>query len=95
VIGALAGAASDLPNARAAAQLVETLLSAGEAEANARVAVGSLALLAAADALRGSAPDIAALFARTRLGGRRDAMLGTSDLSAAETRAVLERALPG
>jgi putative acyl-CoA dehydrogenase len=95
VIGDLASRTRELPNGRVAAQLIETVLSASDAEANARVAVGSLAMLAAADALRESAPaSVAEQFARTRLGGRRDAMLGTSELRAAEARSILERALP-
>ena len=95
VIGDLASDTRELPNGRVAAQLIETVLSASDAEANARVAVGSLGLLAAADALRESAPPaVAEQFARTRLGGRRDAMLGTSELTAAEARSILERALP-
>jgi putative acyl-CoA dehydrogenase len=56
--------------------------------------VGRLALLAAAAALRSSAPPaVAELFARTRLGAQHDAMYGTGDLGAGET-ALLERALP-
>ena len=95
VIGALASDAGDLPHVRETVQFIETMLSRNDAEANARVGVGSLALLAAAAALRQSAsPGVAELFARMRLGGRRDAMFGTSDTSAAEALAVLERALP-
>jgi hypothetical protein len=56
--------------------------------------VGRLALLAAAAALRSSAPpDVAELFARTRLSAHHDAIYGTDDLGAGET-ALLERALP-
>jgi hypothetical protein len=44
--------------------------------------------------LRSSAPpDVAELFARTRLSARHGAMYGTDDLGAGET-ALLERALP-
>jgi putative acyl-CoA dehydrogenase len=68
-------------------------LAAGEAQA--RLAVERLALLAAAAALRVSAPAaVAELFARTRLVGQRGAMLGTSDISVTETEALLARALP-
>ena len=57
------------------------------------VSAGSL-LLAAAAALRSSAPpEVAELFARTRLSARHDAMYGTSDLGVGEAR-LLERALP-
>ena len=68
-------------------------LSAGEAQA--RLAVERLALLAAAAALRASAPAaVAELFARTRLNGPRGVMLGTSNINAAEIDALLARALP-
>jgi hypothetical protein len=50
--------------------------------------------LAAAAALRSSAPpEVAELFARTRLSARQDAMYGTSDLGVGEAR-LLDRALP-
>ena len=56
--------------------------------------MGRLALLAAAAALRGSAPpDVAELFARTRLSVRHDALYGTEDLGTGEA-GLLERALP-
>ena len=68
--------------------------SAPNAEAHARAGVGRLALLAAAAALRsGAPPDVAELFARTRLRAQHDAMYGTDDLGAGET-ALLARALP-
>jgi hypothetical protein len=45
--------------------------------------------------LRTSAPaTVAELFARTRLGGPRGVMFGTSDIKAAEIDALLARALP-
>jgi hypothetical protein len=51
-------------------------------------------VLAAAAALRGSAPpEVAELFARTRLSAHHDAMYGTSDLGAGEAR-LLARTLP-
>jgi putative acyl-CoA dehydrogenase len=70
-------------------------LSGENAQAHARAAVGRLAALAAAAALRRDAPQLAELFARTRLADRHGAMYGTSDIAPAEARAVLERALPG
>jgi putative acyl-CoA dehydrogenase len=95
VLDALAGDAGDLPGAHEVADLVNATLSTGEREAHARAAVGHLALLAAAAALRWSAPEeIAELFARTRLRDRHDGMLGTGDISADEARVLLERALP-
>ena len=94
VLDALASEAADLPGAREAADFVERAFSAQDAEARARAGVGRLALLAAAAALRSSAPpDVAELFARTRLSAHHDAMYGTDDLGAGET-ALLERALP-
>jgi putative acyl-CoA dehydrogenase len=95
VLATLASEAADLPGARAAAGLIASALSGEAAEAQARAAVGKLAMLAASAALRqGSAPEIAALFARTRLVDCHDAMYGTSAIAADEARAVLDRALP-
>jgi putative acyl-CoA dehydrogenase len=95
VIGALASDAGDLPHVKEAVGRIETVLSANDAEANAREGVGGLALLAAAAALRQSgSPNVAEIFARAWLGGRHDAMFGTSGLSAADALPVLERALP-
>jgi putative acyl-CoA dehydrogenase len=94
VLDALASEAANLPGAREAADFVERAFSAQDAEARARAGVGRLALLAAAAALRSSAPpDVAELFARTRLSAHHDAIYGTDDLGAGET-ALLERALP-
>jgi putative acyl-CoA dehydrogenase len=94
-IADLAKEAADLPGARAASELIDAVLSSGEPERQSREAVERLATLAAAAALRGSAPSQAAeLFARTRLGASRGATYGTSKLSAVETAAVLKRALP-
>ena len=65
VIDALAAETADLPGAHEAARNVRASLAAGEAAA--RWAVGRLAGVAAAAALRESAPAAAELFARTRL----------------------------
>jgi putative acyl-CoA dehydrogenase len=93
VLDALAEDAAGLPGVREARALIGQALSAGEAQA--RLAVERLALLAAAAALRTSAPaTVAELLARTRLRGPRGVMLGTSDISAAEIDALLARALP-
>lgn len=54
----------------------------------------TLAQLAAAAALNRTSPDQAALFATTRLGGTHGRMFGTAELSAAQSRDLLERALP-
>jgi putative acyl-CoA dehydrogenase len=95
VLAALADETSALPGAREAAGFVEAALSGAESEWRARAAVERLALLAAAAALRGSAPEaIADLFARTRLAAARGIMFGSSDLSAGDAATILERALP-
>jgi putative acyl-CoA dehydrogenase len=95
VLGALAEEAADLPGARAAADGVASAFAAEDAEARARAAVDRLALLAAAAALRrGSAPEVADLFARTRLAERHGAMYGTSGLAPGDADGVLARALP-
>ena len=95
VLAALASDAADLPGALEPARSVETLLSSPDAETKARAGVGRLALLAAAAALRHSAPpEVAELFARTRLAGAHDAMFGTSAIAADDARSLLERALP-
>jgi putative acyl-CoA dehydrogenase len=95
VLAALACEAPALPGVAEAAAFIADTLSAPAAEAGARAAVERLAQLAAAAALAASAPgDIAAAFARTRLWGRRGSTFGTGDLSPAELRAALERALP-
>jgi putative acyl-CoA dehydrogenase len=95
VLGALASGAADLPGARETADFIAGVLSAADAEPRARSAVGRLALLAAAAALReGSAPQVAELFARTRLAVRHGAMYGTADIAAHDARLLIERALP-
>jgi putative acyl-CoA dehydrogenase len=95
VLGALAGEAADLPGAGESADFIAGALSAADAEARARSAVGRLALLAAAAALReSSTPQVAELFARTRLAVRHGAMYGTGDIAPDDARLLLERALP-
>jgi putative acyl-CoA dehydrogenase len=95
MLDALADEASDLPGARAAADSIRSALSAPDAEAQARAAVGRLALLAAAAALRRSAPaEVVELFARTRLADRHGAIYGTSDVSSDKAHRLLEHALP-
>jgi putative acyl-CoA dehydrogenase len=84
-----------LPDGREAVGFVEAQLSGGGAEAGARAAVERLAALAAAAALKVSAPaTVAEAFARTRLAGRRGATLGASEVSQNDIAALLERALP-
>jgi hypothetical protein len=56
--------------------------------------VALLAVLAAAAALRESAPEVAELFARTRLKEPSEPIFGSSNLHGIEASSVLERALP-
>ncbi len=93
VLDTLVDEASGLPGAREARALIGKALAAGEAQA--RLAVEHLALLAAAAALRLSAPaPVAELFAATRLCGPKGTMLGTPAITAHDTSALLSRALP-
>jgi putative acyl-CoA dehydrogenase len=93
VLDALAADGEELPGARETRVQIIEALAAGEAQA--RLAVERLALLAAAAALRASAPaGVAELFARTRLNGPRGVMLGTSEITTAEIDTLLARALP-
>jgi putative acyl-CoA dehydrogenase len=94
VLRRLAHETVDLPCAGEAVALIRHTLAGDEAEAQARAAVERLALMAAAAALDESASDIAALFARTRLAGRRGLSFGSSDLADDEAAMLLERALP-
>jgi putative acyl-CoA dehydrogenase len=91
---ALGEETADLPGAGAALAFLERGFSGPDVEAHARLAVDGLALLAAAAALRQSAPEAAALFARTRLEDRHGAMYGTSRLAPEEARRIIDRALP-
>jgi putative acyl-CoA dehydrogenase len=96
VIADLAEEAADLPGVREVAGFIEATLSAAGSEARSRAAVERLATLAAAAALRTSAPaEVTELFARTRLAASRGATFGTSDIAAVDAAAILERALPG
>jgi putative acyl-CoA dehydrogenase len=94
VLDTLAGEAGDLSGVRECAAFVRAALAGAEAEPMARAAVGRLARLAAAAALRGSATRPAELFARTRLHDPHEALFGTARLTADEVRMLLSRALP-
>ena len=83
VLDELAAATADLPGGREAAGLIRTTLASVDAPAKARAAVASLALVAAAAALRESAPaQVAEVFARTRLALPQAAMFGANDVVA-------------
>ena len=69
LIAKLARETNGLPNARAAIEQIQKLLSSGSREAHARRAVEALAQLAAAAALSAYAPAVAEAYAAHRLGG--------------------------
>ncbi|WP_347263228.1 acyl-CoA dehydrogenase family protein [Nitrobacter sp.] len=84
----------DLPGAAEAVAFLARTFRRPDGERDARQAVETLAQLAAAAALSRTAPDQAALFAATRLGRPHGSMFGTAELSVAQSRDLLERALP-
>src|SRR5262245_8373040 len=92
-LATLAEEAAELPAARAALDFIARAVAAEDAEGEARAAVDRLALLAAAAALRQSAPEVAALFARTRLEQVHGAIYGTSHIAPDEARRLIDRAL--
>src|SRR5262249_24070115 len=94
VLAVLAEEAGDLPDARAAVDVIARAAAAEDAEGEARAAVDRLALLAAGAAVRQGAPEVAALFARTRLHDRHSAMYGTSRIAPDDARRLIDRALP-
>ena len=94
VLDTLAREATDLPGSADAARFVRSALTCADAEKDARAAVGHLAQLAAAAALRESAPAVAEPFARTRLHDCHGALFGTSDFAANEAARLIDRALP-
>ena len=94
VLDAVRRETQGLPGASATAMFIQEAFSGKEPEAKARLAVGQLALLAAAAALRECAPAVAEIFARTRLHEPHGGMLGTSKLGSDEARVLLDRALP-
>ena len=91
----LAQETTGLPGAAEAVEFVGKTLASDAVEAQARAAVERIAALAAAAALAtGPAPNIAGMFARTRLSGRAGASYGIAALDSAETRTLLGRVLP-
>jgi putative acyl-CoA dehydrogenase len=93
-LGDLVHACGSLPGATEAAAFIGKTLAGADGEARARAAVERLAMLAATAALTESAPDVAEVFARTRLAVTRGGTFGTADLSASEVMGLAERALP-
>ncbi|OKO74845.1 acyl-CoA dehydrogenase family protein [Bradyrhizobium sp. NAS96.2] len=94
VLRALADATRGLPGAVEAVASIGQAFRRPDSERIARLAVEQLALLAAAAALNQVSPDNAELFAATRLAERHAGMYGAVDLSDADQRALLARALP-
>jgi putative acyl-CoA dehydrogenase len=95
VLSDLARDASGLPGVTAALGAIESALTGPESEAQARVAVERLALVAAAAALATSAPgEVADAFARARLAGLSGRTYGTAALEPAARALLLGRALP-
>ena len=94
VIPTLQNAVIEFDGARDAFQMIDAILAAPDAEANARAAVHRLAILAAASAMRESAlPDIAEGFVTARLHGT-GAAYGAARLSDSLVSRLHERALP-
>jgi putative acyl-CoA dehydrogenase len=94
VLRGLADASQGLPGAVEAAAFIGKTFRRPDSERVARLAVERLALLAAAAALNQVSPRHAELFASTRLAGPHAGMYGAIDLAEADTRGLLERALP-
>ncbi|WP_076858006.1 acyl-CoA dehydrogenase family protein [Bradyrhizobium mercantei] len=94
VLRALADATKGLPGAAEAVASIGRSFRRPDSERIARLAVEQLALLATAAALNQVSPKNAELFAATRLAERHAGMYGAVDLSDADQRALLARALP-
>jgi putative acyl-CoA dehydrogenase len=95
VLTALARAAADLPGVATTATAIGKLAASPTAEAQARGAVERLALLAAAAALKTSAPPaIAEAFARARLSGQAGTTFGTGTLESSDVDTLIARAFP-
>ncbi|MCC8979773.1 acyl-CoA dehydrogenase family protein [Bradyrhizobium acaciae] len=94
VLRALADETKGLPGAAETVASIGQSFRRPDSERVARLAVEQLALLAAAAALNQVSPGSAELFAATRLAERHAGMYGAVDLSDADQRALLARALP-
>jgi putative acyl-CoA dehydrogenase len=95
VLLSLSEDAAGLPGVAECARDLKSLLADASVEGRARVLVERLALLAAVGALKASAPpQVAEVFARTRLGNVRGGMWGSAELSDRERVVLLDRALP-
>ncbi|MCC8957378.1 acyl-CoA dehydrogenase family protein [Bradyrhizobium sp. Pear77] len=94
VLRALADETKGLPGAAEAVASIGQSFRRPDSERIARLAVEKLALLAATAALNQVSPKNAELFAATRLAECHAGMYGAVDLSDADQRALLARALP-
>ncbi|UFX42307.1 acyl-CoA dehydrogenase family protein [Bradyrhizobium sp. 41S5] len=94
VLRTLADETRGLPGAAEAIASIGQSFRRPDSERIARLAVEKLALLAATAALNQVSPGNAELFAATRLAERHAGMYGAVDLSDADQRALLARALP-
>ncbi|UGA47434.1 acyl-CoA dehydrogenase family protein [Bradyrhizobium quebecense] len=94
VLRALADETRGLPGTAEAIASIGQSFRRPDSERIARLAVEKLALLAATAALNQVSPKNAELFAATRLAERHAGMYGAVDLSDADQRALLARALP-
>jgi putative acyl-CoA dehydrogenase len=94
VLASLVAQTKGLPGAGEALGRVTTTLRAPEAERTARLAVETLALVAAAAALNDIAPGSAELFAATRLKQSHGSLYGAVDLGETAARRLLQCALP-
>jgi len=94
VLQSLAAETKGLPGAGEAAAFIGKTFRRADGERVARLAVETLALLAAAAALNGVSPRHAELFAATRLAANHASMYGAVELESGDVRALLERTLP-
>ena len=94
VLRRLAEETQGLGGASEAVDFISKTFRRPDGERMARLAVERLALLAAGAALNKVSPRHAELFAATRLANNHAGMYGAVDLTEADTRGLLERALP-
>ncbi len=94
ILETLAWETKGLPGAAEAADLIGKTFRRGDAESMARLAVETLALLAATAALNAVSPAHAEMFARTRLVENRSAMYGAVEIGHDDIGRLLDRALP-
>ena len=94
VLQDLAAGTKGLPGAAEIVAFIGKAFRRPDSERIARIAVGKLALLAAAAALNAVTPRHAELFAATRLAANHGCMHGEVELASGEVRALLDRALP-